>query len=504
MAVTVTIENLKSIKKLVFEVPLQGAFVVTGANGCGKTSLLTALHRMGMSNAFQTGLPGAKKSNGIDGLEDARVVYDVNGRIVSYRYNKTRWSATPKSSSSLILTGFREVLFLKADSSRVEPTANELKGTRKLNADQGLKDFLNVVFDTKKFDKLLKINLPGKNTVAHLMEIEEAGAKKKSYYSEKAFSLGELCVMRLAQKLLSVKNGALYIVDEFEMALHPAAQVRLFKEIEKLANDRSCTILVSTHSSSLIKSVKRHNIIYLENIDGEVSVHRNVYPTYALQYIALDEDNVPDKIIFVEDIAAQHCVDAMWTEFSRSHKKPHLLPVVHCVVIGGYLEVLRFLDRSSSFIPNVTRRMAALDLDAEAVCIAPPAVAGRAQPDLTIPQDLYRRLKGNVVFLPWTPEVGLCELLRQDLPNVLPALKIFTGVMDLKISVADVNEHNGLTDSEARAKCKQTVDKIATAISAKNASTVERAREDLFAFLVQQHTLTDKATMAALSGKMFS
>ena len=506
MAVKVIIENLKSIKKLVFDVPLQGAFVLTGANGCGKTSLLTALHRMGTGNAFQTGLPGAKKYNGIDGLEEARVIYEVNGKSVSYRYNKTRWSATPKSNSSLVLSGFSDVLFLKADSSRVEPTPNELKGARKINADPALKDFLNDVFDTKKFDRLLKINLPGKNTVAHLIEIEmeSSTAKKKNYYSEKAFSLGELCVMRLAQKLLSVKNGALYIVDEFEMALHPAAQVRLFKEIEKLASDRSCTILVSTHSSSLIKSVKRHNIIYLENIDGQVSVHRNVYPTYALQYISLDEDNVPDKLIFVEDTSAQYCLDAMWRKHIASHKNPHTLPTVHSAVIGGYKEVLRFLERSSSFIPSLTKRMAALDGDVEPICMPPKAVTGKPLPQLTVPQELYNRLKSHVVFLPWTPEVGLCELLRKDLPKFLPALRSFTTVMDLKISIAEVNDHIGLSEAAARDKCKSIVEKIAGRISKKKSCTIDRAREELFAFLVEEHTKMDKATMAALAGKLFS
>jgi ABC-type cobalamin/Fe3+-siderophores transport system ATPase subunit len=504
MAVKVTIENLKSIKSLVFDVPMHGAFVVTGANGCGKTSLLTALHRMGMANAFQTGLPGAKKFNGIDGLEAARLIYEINGKSVSYRYNNTRWSATPKSNSSLVFDGFSAVLFLKADSSRVEPTPNELVGARKLAADPLLKKFLNDVFDTTKFDKLLKINLPGKNTVAHLIEMDSGTAKKKNYYSEKAFSLGELCVMRLAQKLLSVKNGALYIVDEFEMALHPAAQVRLFREIEKLAKSRNCTILVSTHSSSLIKSVKRENIIYLENIDGVVSVHRNVYPTYALQYIAMDEENVPDKMIFVEDTSAQYCIDAMWKMHIRGHVKPHLLPTVHPVVIGGYKEVLRFLDRSGSFIPNVTRRMAALDLDAEPICMPPIAIAGQPLPDLTVPQELYRKLKGDVVFLPWTPEVGLCDLLQADLAKALPALKAFTGVMSLKVSNAEVNDHIGLSPSDARKKCKQIVDGISSRIALKKACTPDRAREELFAFLVEEYTKLEKQTMAALAGKLFS
>lgn len=127
MAVKVKISNLKSIKNLEFDVPMSGAYIISGANGCGKTSLLVALHRMGAPNAFQTGFPGAKQANGIDGLEDAIIEYEINGRSVAYRYNDVRWSATPKANSKLVTEAFSSVHFLKADSSRVEPTANELK-----------------------------------------------------------------------------------------------------------------------------------------------------------------------------------------------------------------------------------------------------------------------------------------------------------------------------------------------------------------------------------------
>jgi len=128
MAVKVKIKNLKSIRKLEFDVPMHGAYVITGANGCGKTSLLTVLHRMGAGNAFQTGLPGGRKATGIDGIQDVTIDYEINGKAVSYRYNNTRWSATPKANSAIVGKAFSEVQFLKADSTRVEPTQNDLKG----------------------------------------------------------------------------------------------------------------------------------------------------------------------------------------------------------------------------------------------------------------------------------------------------------------------------------------------------------------------------------------
>lgn len=505
MAVTIKISNLKSIKTLEFEVPLKGAYIITGANGCGKTSLLTVLHRMGAKNAFQTGLPGGKTASDIDAINNTIIDYEVNGKSVSYRYNNTRWSATPKSQSSLISKAFTEVLFLKADASRVEPTPNELKGVRKTPADALLRDFMNAVFDTNKFDRLYQIRLQGRNTVAHLIDCSAPSVRKKSFYSEKAFSLGELCVMRLGQKLLSMVNGGLYIIDEFEMALHPAAQIRLFNQIEKLANNASCSALVSTHSSSLIKTVKRGKIIYLENEGGVVSVHKNVYPTYALQHLTLEEESAPDKLILVEDISAKHCIDEMWKQYiGRQASVNKSLPSIHTAVIGGFKEVMRFLERSSAFVPAVTKRMAALDLDAEPICMPPLSSTGSPPPQLSVPQQLYQSLKSQIVFLPWTPEVGFCELLRTDLSKHTNGIKKYTGITNLKITNASANAHVGKTGKDQRSTCKSTFDNIAEAISKLKSCSLERAREDLFGYLVKCSHENDPSAINGLCGRLFS
>lgn len=486
---------------------MQGAYVVTGANGCGKTSLLTALHRMGAHNAFQIGFPGGKTANGIDAINQTEIEYEVNGKKVSYRYNNTRWSATPKSNSNLIKKAFVDVLFLKADASRVEPTPNELKGAKKQPANSELRKFMNTVFDTNKFDRLYQIRLQGRNAIAHLIDCSGPNDKKKSFYSEKSFSLGELCVMRLGLRMLSMVNGGLYIIDEFEMALHPAAQIRLFLEIEKMVNAANCTALVSTHSSSLIKSVKRGNIIYLENDGGIVTIHRNVYPTYALQHLTLDGENAPDKLIFVEDVAAKQCVDEMWRQYIQRQQAGSVksnLPSVQTIVIGGYKEVLRFLQRSPSFVPQLTKCMAALDADAEPFCTPPVITPGDTPPKLTVPQELYNALQGNTVFLPWTPEVGLCELLRNDFQKHLTGVQTWTGITNLKIAQVSVNAHVGKTEKEQRTICKKTIDAIAESIANKNSWSNDRAREALLGYLVHSTVSPSQPNMQQLIGKLFN
>ncbi|OWQ37569.1 MULTISPECIES: ATP-dependent endonuclease [Pseudomonas] len=504
MAVQVQVRNLKGITNLVFDVPVKGAFVLTGANGCGKTSLLTTLHRMGARNAFQTGFPGGVTA-GIDGFDDTEIQYVVGKKSVVYKYTSARWSATPRSLSKLIATAFKEVLFFKADSSRVEPTQNDLKGVKKQLADNELRKLLNAVFDTDRFNNMYKVQLRGRNLVAHLIDKGTMVGGRKTYYSEKSFSLGELCVMRLALKLLQTKPGGLYIVDEFEMALHPAAQTRLFREIEILAGKNNCTILVSTHSASLIKSVKRSNIIYLENNSGSVVAHRNVYPTYALQYLSLDEDAAPDKLIFVEDVAAKQCVEALWLKYVQSQSSTGAvgLPSVQIAIVGGFKEVLRFLDRSKTFINPMTRRMAVLDQDAEPLCLPPASTSSNARPALNIVQDLYDSQKGDVFFLPWTPEVGLCDLLKGDLARHVSSLRQLTGIASLAINISHVSSHVGLVGRAQRDACKVAVDNISEKIVKEKGCSAERAREILFEYLVEATYSASPTSLVVLCNKLF-
>lgn len=442
--------------------------------------------------------------SGIDGLVDATIHYLIDSKEVSYRYNRIRWSATPKANSQLVAKAFREVLFLKADSSRVEPTQEDLKGAKKLAADEALRAFMNAVFDTTKFNLLFKINLRGRGTAAHLIDKTQPGDKKKSWYSEKAFSLGELCVMRLGQKLLKMKQQGLYIVDEFEMALHPAAQVRLFNEIEKLANGVNCTVLVSTHSASLIKSVRRKDIIYLENNDGEVTVHRNVYPTFALQHLALGEETSPDKLIFVEDVAAKQCVEELHRLHLTRVGHDKSIPSVMVAVIGGYLEVLRFLERSGAFVPPMTNRQAALDADSAEFCDPPRAVAGQPVPPLNTLQELFHRLSPNASYLPWTPEVGFCDMLAGDVNQHRLGIQHFTTTNNLVIPVATANAHVALAGGAKRKRCKQTVDEIASQITVKRAWAPERSLEALMSYFVNEWSKANDAAAKALCGRLFA
>ena len=115
MPVQITIENLRHIRRLQFSLPGAGVWLLTGANGMGKTSLLACLRRIGYSNAFPTHFPASQKSERLDSFDGSSVHYDVNGAAVTYRYRGERWVPHPKANSKLLEAGFPSVRYIAAD-----------------------------------------------------------------------------------------------------------------------------------------------------------------------------------------------------------------------------------------------------------------------------------------------------------------------------------------------------------------------------------------------------
>ena len=85
---TVEINNLKGIQHLAYSIPDKpGVFILSGSNGCGKTTLLIAIDRIGNSEAFRNFV----------NCEHASISYDVNGNKVVYTKNDKRWSPKPRN-----------------------------------------------------------------------------------------------------------------------------------------------------------------------------------------------------------------------------------------------------------------------------------------------------------------------------------------------------------------------------------------------------------------------
>ena len=407
----IKIKNIRGIRELNYSLPTRkGVYLLTGSNGSGKTSLLTALDRLGNKNAFMTGLKDIKRT-------DASITYIIQNESVVYKRGQQRWVPTPKKQSQLLNNyPYSRTYFLTATGLRFYETQidNNRQNSHPQDVGTEMKDALNRIFGTQKFNNLRYrfSSMRGRQSRLRrdnkLYIIEETS---ESYYPEQSFSLGERMVLNALDFLETVEEGGMLLIDEVELALHPIAQVKFYNLLKEKADEKNLVIIISTHSSSLIKVADK--IHYLENTDGKVCVIDNVKPAYILKDLSVEVDICPDYLFFVEDEMARAYLSKILNAFKDIEERLNrvgfkILPV------GGYKQVLMLMIHFYGVQPFTQRTVHSfLDKDVEDIYNRLRNRGNRAPSDEELIH-LLRNNDNNYNFLPITPELGVWEELTEN------------------------------------------------------------------------------------------
>lgn len=489
MSVKISIKNLKHIKKLDFTIPDKGVWLLTGPNGTGKTSLLACMRRIGERNAFPMHFKASAQSNSLDSFIGASVEYEVNGTKVNYTYSGKRWEPQPKTNASVLkAAGYPGVLYIAADARRIEPRPEDFKPRGVRSAHISIIAGANDIFDTQRFNNLKTINLSrGVGNDAFLLELPaRPGHTGKNYASERNFSLGELCIIKLLRMLKDCPDDSLVLIDELELALHPMAQVALLHHLDSVATVKNLTVVVSTHSATLIKQAGEQRLLLLENDgNGNITCQDKCFPSMVLGALAYGEENAADRIIYVEDDAAKVMVDQLVGKVCNDlYKGLAPSPSVQSVPVGGFINVLRFFKHQKALVPAITRCFVLLDADAE------PSLAVAVQPDVIAIRDTEH---ASISYLTVTPEVGLAKYLDQHTVTIRNALRTHYNLPGLHFVKADLGV---LPPAIARKKNKKYVrdacEKLAQRLPNGDANKVENV---LLKLLANHLFATDRATI---------
>ena len=417
----VRIKNIRHINDLEFRLPGSGVHVLTGSNGSGKTSLLAAILRIGYFRAFQDNFKTSKHLQ-LDHHGAGYFEYEAKGRKVKYRHKGVRWVPSPRKNRQVLYDfGYPQAHFLHATGARMFIQDWEFDPSTVRGAAQWLKDDLNDLLETRKFDHLRYIQTGSTRgrgggsqrwKKAYAIRINP-GQTPAQHYSERNFSLGEMLLLNTLLLVREVPNNSILLIDELEMALHPRVQVALLRYLEKKATAKNLTVIISTHSSSLIRLAK--SLIYLENDgSGNISAHYDVYPTYVLRNVAVEEDLRPDFAFFVEDEMAAALLKRMVEKYWQLHpnKKPAITKVLP---IGGFGEVLRFTKNSKSYLlTDKIGQYAFLDEDVKANFDNLEAKGNSRSAEQQTQYELFKELRPLTTFLPITPELGVWNWFEQE------------------------------------------------------------------------------------------
>lgn len=500
MANALEIQNLRNIKRLRFEIPDPGVWLLTASNGAGKTSLLGCLRRIGQSNAFPIHFPSSLRSERLDNHTDGTITYEIDGDTVQYAYRGERWTPRPRSNSHLFNElGYPSVMYVGATADRITPRPEDFDTHNIRAANAVIIRAANAIFDTDKFNRLRTINLTrGAGNDAFVLAV---GSPPYTYHSEKHFSLGELCVLKLLRLLREVQNDSMIIVDELEMALHPRAQVNLLRYLEDQVEEKSLTVIFSTHSVTLLKSIDRRRIIYLDKQDdGEIKAVVGCFPTYAIGNIASDEETLPDVMLYVEDLFARDMVTAFFEKFANEHvPDPTARPSTKIVPVGTFGDVMAFLERNRSVLPNTVVQKAVLDGD-----VATESITGWRQNDNHTQLAKYERQERDINFLPFTPEVGLVDHIAADVRAFEAELR--TRCNDNQIRVTGImRDHDpALTGGPQRRAAKRITVKLMHYLQRRTQRSEEVVREQLCGVFANQTWELHRASFMQLFGPMLA
>ncbi len=268
----ITLKNIKAITNLVveFTFPESKFLVVTGKNGVGKTSIVKAFHLLNDPQIFE-------KSAGLNAIrKNSEISFEIDG-FEAFSFNANNPKMVLDSRNRLpnideviaelpIPYGKRFEQF-SLIASHDNEIRNSIAATQYKHAD-GLISFLSEVYSSDKFSELKEISI-GKITFYIILKPED------NYVREDHFSSGEFFLIQLYRLVTS--GAKLVLVDELDIALDAAAQVRLYTAIKPLLEEYQTRLIVVSHSLAFMRTVDDGGLYYLEETEKKVTLEQRSF-----------------------------------------------------------------------------------------------------------------------------------------------------------------------------------------------------------------------------------
>lgn len=468
----ITINDTKNIKHLEFTFPtVNGVYLLVGTNGAGKTTLLICMDRLCNSLAFATGFTNTSSWEKADQFKNSSIRYDIDNSSVQFRKRRARWAPTPKTGSGELLEkfGFSESVFIRADSKRIDVKSDDLRSGNLEAADQSVKTVLNELFETEKYEKLMRLRNPnGRGRQATYFYVIKEGSM---YYSEKRFSTGELALVRLVERIESVNDNALILLDEAELALHPRIQVNLLNYLKKRASEKHLSVFVSTHSPTMIKAVAKENIFLLkQNMNGNVNVITPCYPATAIGDIDFENSTAFDYIFFVEDDMARDVLRSLRNRYIGIEPK-FATAICTYIPVGGFAQTAEMAVNTQRRVFAQSKVFAMVDQD-----------AFDNMEDKPVFSELYNRYPQMIRGLSFTPENWLIGYIESN--NIALNQKIRD---EYRIEVPNIlkdRKYRACNSTKPRQLAKDKFDVVIEILSETSGNNIEVVKNSLIQTIV--------------------
>lgn len=316
------IKGIKNIATCDIDLPLdRGLYAIVGENGCGKSTIMQAMSLLVKPSSW-------KSFKKFDFSSNSTIDFEIDGVIDNWVVSGDEWNTLASPGEKLraknYYHGFYEgSIFYGSrfyDYNLVDSFLRKQNFTSLIRAaDDFVNDTLSFILhgDKTHYKDLYKIKTKktavdnGFSGIPYFLKCGD------HYISQYNMSSGESMLISLIDFINNLternryvlKKPLLFLIDEAELALHPAAIDRLITLFNDLIKRVNMVVFFSTHSTEIINRISPDNIFMIENKSGTITSVNPCYPNYAIRNLYVP--NGYDFIILVEDDLAKAVVERL-------------------------------------------------------------------------------------------------------------------------------------------------------------------------------------------------
>lgn len=355
MKVQIKLTDIQHVKEIQFSFNLEnnGLICIAGKNGVGKTTLVKAIRNIINADTF------TKTSS--DGIfsSTSSIIYEFDGRKIVFKYddaikNLNCKEQIPDDLRSKIAVelpiphGERFNFFQRISNA-------DLDIRKSIILDQyiiphELIEFLHGIYANTKFEKLVEISIKASKYYCVLLP-------SGKYLREDYLSSGEYFLISLYRR---INQGCrLIVIDEIDISLDAAAQVRLVKKLREFSEKFHVGFVFTTHSLAMMRTLQPHELFYMDQ-DSSTGIVTITNVSYNYIKSILFGFSGWDKYILTEDDVLKDFLEHIIQRFSSD-----IFYRYKIIFIGGGENTADLMKRNSveGFLADPDNVITVLDGD---------------------------------------------------------------------------------------------------------------------------------------------